>query len=64
MPQLQSTLNAMIPNMSQNYTSSTFNTTNSFVVHAIREENDIKKVAQELYKLQQQSARGRGLALT
>jgi len=63
MPQLQSTLNAMIPNMSQNYTSSTFNTTNSFVVHAvIREENDIKKVAQELYKLQQQSARGRGLA--
>lgn len=63
MPQLQSTLNAMIPNMSQNYTSSTFNTSNSFVVHAvIREENDIKKVAQELYKLQQQSARGRGLA--
>lgn len=65
-PQLQSTLNAAIPNMSsQNPTSSTFNTTNSFVVHAvIREENDIKKVAQELYKLQQQSARGRGLALT
>lgn len=62
-PQLQSTLNAAIPNMSsQNYTSSTFNTTNSFVVHAvIREENDIKKVAQELYRLQQQKDRGRGL---
>ena len=65
-PQLQSTLNAAIPNMSsQNLTSSTFNTTNSFVVNAvIREENDIKKVAQELYRLQQQKNRGRGLALT
>jgi len=54
--------------MRAEHPNETFNRTtveckDSFVVHAvIREENDIKKVAQELYKLQQQSARGRGLA--
>ena len=59
-PQLQSTLNTAIPNMSQQ--SFMHNTSNNFVVHAvIREENDIKKVAQELYRLQQQKDRGRGL---
>lgn len=38
------------------------NLSNSFVVNAvIREEQDIRKIAQELHRLQQQNSRGRGI---
>lgn len=60
MPALEGTLNAAIPGMAG--TTNNANFSSSFVVNAvIREEQDINKVAQEFYRLQQQNSRGRGI---
>lgn len=64
LPGLEKTLNTAIPNLSQNISNSTtHNNNNKFIVNAvIRNDSDIKKLAKELFSLQQQASRGRGLA--
>lgn len=62
LPDLQATMRNVIPNLGGQISNNSYATSNSFVVHAvIREEGDIKKVAQELYNLQQRNSRGRGI---
>lgn len=58
----QARIMADIPQGLSGSQNSNTNTNNSFVVNAvIREESDVKKVANELYSLQQRSNRGRGI---
>lgn len=57
LPELEKTMNSAIPARNAD-----MKTSNRFNVNAvIREESDIRKVAKELYTLQQQSGRGRGV---